>query len=691
MLKGLSFRNARRQAGKYLIYWCSLIGSVALIYAFNALIFSDVMQKLSSILNNGGSDEFSYMIIIFSFIITFILGWFVSYMMNFILKKRSREISTYMILGVDKKQIVKMLFIENLLLGASALIVGWILGIFVSKVLESIVINMFHGKYSLSPDFSLKAAGMTFLYFCIIYLIAQLKSNKKLVKMKLINLLNYDRYNENVLIHQTKTKSIMFCVSVLCGGMGIFFFSIPSGRLTDVFLGLLLIVFCLIVLFMGFGSIAQNMFEKGMNWKYKKSHLFLYRLLASKINGISIIMGIIATLFTVSIACIGIANSFYSVMNKSVDLQQFDVSIFHPNESYDFSSYEGYLSETKGVKKDYSYTLYTEEKTSFMKVRNNILSKYLKDIGRDLQYKDYTFAENQFDTFMKYSDYNILRNMLGLNPIKMDKNQFIIHCMPYLADAYKNYIGEKYKLTISDKDLSIAGIYIENFSQYGGYGNGQEYIIVIPDYLIDNMKPLYSLYVAITSEPLDSAYFTEFQKKFDTLENLNSGVVVAGNQGFVSKLRYDNKDYISGKYAMQSTGQAIILILPLFYLALIICIIGTVILSIQLLSENNIIIKHYGMLRTLGMIDSEVIKILKKHVCLYFSIPLIPAVIFGGILVSVFSYNMFNISFDAPVFFNIQIPILHAVAITLINFVVIYCIYVFITYVALRKEILHIK
>lgn len=97
------------------------------------------------------------------------------------------------------------------------------------------------------------------------------------------------------------------------------------------------------------------------------------------------------------------------------------------------------------------------------------------------------------------------------------------------------------------------------------------------------------------------------------------------------------------------------------------------------------------MLRTLGMIDSEVIKILKKHVCLYFSIPLIPAVIFGGILVSVFSYNMFNISFDAPVFFNIQIPILHAVAITLINFVVIYCIYVFITYVALRKEILHIK
>ncbi|GKS73216.1 hypothetical protein TUM20310_26080 [Staphylococcus aureus] len=97
------------------------------------------------------------------------------------------------------------------------------------------------------------------------------------------------------------------------------------------------------------------------------------------------------------------------------------MSIFHPNESYDFSSYEGYLSETKGVKKDYSYTLYTEEKTSFMKVRNNILSKYLKDIGRDLQYKDYTFAENQFDTFMKYSDYNILRNMLGLNPIKMDK------------------------------------------------------------------------------------------------------------------------------------------------------------------------------------------------------------------------------------------------------------------------------
>lgn len=689
MLKGLSYRNAKRQAGKYFIYWGSLIGAVALIYGFNALIFSTVMQELSSILSYGGSNELGYMIIIFSVIITFILGWFVSYMMNFMLRKRSREISTYMILGIDKKQIIKMLFSENLFIGGSALIVGWLLGIFVSEVLESIVIHMFRGQYSLSPGFSLRAAGMTFLYFCLIYLVAQFRSKRKLDQMKLINLLHYDQHNEVTRIQNTRTGIIFFCISIFSGSGGIYLFSMPNGGLTDVVFGFLLIVICLTLLFIGLGAMVQKVFEKSKYWKYKKTNLFLYRLLSSKINGISIALGIVATLFTISISCIGMANAFYSVMNKAIDLQAFDITILHREGSYDFSNYAKYLLETTDMTGDHKYNLYTEQKTSFMAIRNNILSKYLKETGKDLEPEDITFLENQYDTFMRYSDYNRLREIVGLSSIEMGEEQFIVHCMPYLATAYINFTSGNYKLEISNQDLTIGGIYTESFSQYNGYVNGQEYLIIIPDYLVDTMDIVYSLYVATTKEPLHNAYFDDFQKHFDTLKNLDTGVVVSDDQGFASKLRYENMDYISGKYALQTNSQ-IIIILPLFYLALILCISGTVILAVQLLSESDVIVKHYRMLRTLGMAEDALMKILRKHVFIYFLFPLVPAVIFGGILVFVFARTMLILSFDTPIFLPIQTPIIQAVAITITIFMAIYWIYVFIAYTALKKEVVGI-
>lgn len=287
---------------------------------------------------------------------------------------------------------------------------------------------------------------------------------------------------------------------------------------------------------------------------------------------------------------------------------------------------------------------------------------------------------------MRYSDYSTLREMLDLSAVEIDEDQFIVHCMPYLSAEYEDHTSGTYKLTASSYDLTIAGIYTESFSQYNGYGNGQEYLIIIPDYLADTMDVAYSLYVATTKEPLDNAYLDDFQKHFDTLKSLETGVVVSSDQGFASKLRYENMDYISGKYALETNSQ-IIIILPLFYLALILCIIGTVILAVQILSESDVIAKHYRMLRTLGMAEDALMKILRKHVFIYFLFPLVPAVIFGGILVFVFARTMLILSFDTPIFLPIQTPIIQAVAITITIFMAIYWIYVFIAYTALKKEV----
>lgn len=57
MLASLSLRNMKRQLSEYKIYWLSLIGVVALMYAFNSLIVSPTMQQLFSLFAESGNSD----------------------------------------------------------------------------------------------------------------------------------------------------------------------------------------------------------------------------------------------------------------------------------------------------------------------------------------------------------------------------------------------------------------------------------------------------------------------------------------------------------------------------------------------------------------------------------------------------------------------------------------------------------
>ena len=94
MLNKLSFRNAKRQFKEYILYFVTLACTVSIMYAFNTLIFSDVVKELSSL------EILPYMITAASLLIVIIMGWSISYMTCYMLRKRSREFSIYMLSGI---------------------------------------------------------------------------------------------------------------------------------------------------------------------------------------------------------------------------------------------------------------------------------------------------------------------------------------------------------------------------------------------------------------------------------------------------------------------------------------------------------------------------------------------------------------------------------------------------------------
>ena len=678
MLASLSHRNMKRQLSEYKIFWFSLIGVVALMYAFNSLIVSRTMQQLFRLFAESGNGDIGVIATLFSAVVVFALGWFISYMMDFILQRRSREISTYMILGVEKSDICKMIFRENTFLGLAAIIVGFGFGILVSKILENFVSNLFHFQEALLAFLSVKAVGLTCIEFCIVYIIALVKTNRKVQKVKLIDLLNYSRNNSSVREHQSKTGFMFLLISVVMLIVCFYLFAGTEQTVASITAGAVSAMLGLLCFFRGFIYIIHEMFNKSRNWKYKGSRLVTLRMFLSKSNKMSFSLGVISILFTCTIVCIGMTNAFYQVMEKAVVLQPFDLAIVHVGEDGDYSQYSSFLNERTDVDNQYSYCLYTDKSTQFTDIRNRVLTEYWNRADKTVSVNDYVIAENQYDAFMKYSDYCNLRAMLGLPQIPLSEEQYIIHCLPYLKDTFTN-------LQIDKDTLVCKDIFTEAFSQYGGYGNGQDFVIVVPDHYIENMEAMYSLYVVQSETVID---MSELENEFPQVRPLNSNVVASGENGYTTKILDKGNYYYTGKLASTPTSQAILIILPLCYLSLVIGIISIVILAVQLLTEVKTIKRQYDVMRTLGNEVVVLEKMLREHIFLYFALPLIPALVIGGCLLKAMSHTLFIASYDVPVFDNLTALIALVVLGALLIFTLIYLLYAFITSQAMRKEII---
>jgi len=139
MLGKLSIRNAKRQAKDYVIYFITVIISVALMFSFNSIAVSKDIIELSTYM-----EHFSKAITGVSIIIIFVMAWLINYTMKFMLEKRSKEFGTYQILGIEKKDISKMFTLENLVIGVVAFVVGIFAGTFLYQVFSSIIMNLFN-------------------------------------------------------------------------------------------------------------------------------------------------------------------------------------------------------------------------------------------------------------------------------------------------------------------------------------------------------------------------------------------------------------------------------------------------------------------------------------------------------------------------------------------------------------------
>lgn len=630
MLGKLSVRNAKRQAKDYIIYFITVIISVALMFSFNSIAVSEDISELSTYMK-----DFGKAILGISVIIIFVMAWLINYTMKFMLEKRSKEFGTYQILGIEKKDISNMFTLENILIGSLAFVLGVGAGLFLNQFLTSIIMNLFNQPYQIQIVFDIKAVGLTALYFFGIFVLVLLNCRRKIKKTKVYNLLYADKKNENNVIKKSKGNIIVFITSLVLLLLAYFIndrefsnMSNMTGR--NIFIALVMLIIGIYLFYISISSFIVKRYLQNKSRKYKKSNMFLYRNLTSKINTMSITMGTIALMFTFILVGGNVALLMNNMLNNEIEMgYPFEITMSSLDK--DFSIYKDYINKNAKVKEMYEYDLYDVHNTNIRRVLDGSAfeSRYYYDT----------------DSVMLLKDYNKLRQMLGYEQVSLGENEAIIHSMKTAEEKFEKYIEKNNSIEICNKKLTIKQVNGESISQISF--NGYTYCIVVPDYMeqlllneqIETRKDgdlIYNHKLAVTTEEITTQDFARGLEELIPREEFTITSEYGGERYEQSIERGLAYFHTKGERLSEAKSFYAIISFLAFYVALIFVMATATLLAIQQLSDSEKYKYRYELLKKLGMDELEINRTIFKQLFFYFAIPmLLPFILSIPIILSI--------------------------------------------------------
>ncbi len=210
-LFSIARKNIRKNFTNYFIYFASMIFSIVIYFTFVSLKYDDTIELAAE-----GSNKISSAFSAASVVLMIFVAIFIWYSNAFFTRKRKKEVGLYSLLGVRKKQIGRMLFYENFIMGIIALLIGIALGSVLSKFFVAFLMKVM--GYDALAQFSVSSEAIlnTIIVFSIITFLTSLQGYRLIYRFRLIELFRADQESEK----EPRTSWITALLSVALIGFG---------------------------------------------------------------------------------------------------------------------------------------------------------------------------------------------------------------------------------------------------------------------------------------------------------------------------------------------------------------------------------------------------------------------------------------------------------------------------------------
>lgn len=654
MLCKLSLKNIKKSFKDYTIYFFTLILGVAIFYVFNAIDSQTVLlqtkQSTYEII-----DMMTQMLSAVSVFVSFILGFLIIYASRFLIKRRNKEFAIYMTLGMGKRKISTILFIETIAIGLLSLGVGLGLGVLLSQLMSLLVANMFEADMTnFAFTFSKAALIKTVIYFGIMYLLVMIFNTIQVSRCKLIDLMNSSKKSEKVKIKNPIICTIVFVLASIILGYCYYMVSVPDAASTLTLKEITIIIglgaLSTFLIFWSLSGLILKIVQSIHKVYYKGLNSFTLRQISSKVNTTVFSMTIICLMLFITICVLSSSLSIKNSMTANLkELAPADIELtkkrnipkelqeeFGYTDGQIESSYktisetlkELKIDENKYLKDQTTIHVYTDPNVTYITTQGDNIDS----MKRRYPYLDYTSPE----IIVKLSEYNKIAKMFGNDTFTLEDNQYMIigdyESMTALRDeALKlNTPITIFGKTLTPKYKKVKNGFIEMSSNHITDG-----VIIVPDNVInvsDNSPQMEYEYMVANYKANDQKGKEKIEEIFTNpeLDNLYPDVTLEGT----SKIAiYD-----------ASVGLGAMITFIGLYLGIIFLISSAAILALKELSESVDNKIRFNMLRRIGASEKQINKALFRQIAIFFMFPLVLAIIHSifGIKFCIFLLETFG-------------------------------------------------
>ena len=467
MYSKIAFSNVKKSIRDYTIYFLTLTFGICLFYMFNSVQAQQAVLKLNAS-QKSMMHLMSVIINGISVFVAIILGFLIVYANQFLMKRRHQEMGIYLLLGMEKRQVSKILLIETLLIGVLALIAGLVAGVFLSQGLAMLTAKMFAVQMKeFKFVFSQIAFIQTILYFAIIFIIVMIFNGITISKYKLINLLNSAKKNQKTRLKNPILSVILFLISI--GILGIAYHLIQKNQMlavdNDFKISVLLGVAGTFFFFFSLSGFLLELAKRSKKFYYNGLNMFVLRQINSKITTTFVSMSMLCLMLFLAISAFATGSGLASSVKTDLeDMTKFDCTFYGLSEKgYQEEQQQKFIKKLddlgltikKDAKEILPITIY--QNGTFRKCRYK-MEPLLK--GRE-KYSDYTkdYVKKIYETpltFAKLSEYNKIRKAIGEKELTLKSDEYILNCdYGNLIPIMEKAASDKQKLTLDGKTYKM--------------------------------------------------------------------------------------------------------------------------------------------------------------------------------------------------------------------------------------------
>lgn len=642
MLPKIALGNVRKSLRDFSVFFITLVFGVCAFYAFASINDQTAVINLTEQQSEAVSAVMR-MLSSVSVFVAVILGLLVVYANRFLVRRRKREFGIYLTLGMGRAQVAAIMVMETLAVGVAALVVGLVLGVFLSQVMMYVTANLFEATIpGFAFVFSPGAALSTLACFAAIFALSLLLNVREVSRCRLIDLINADKVSEKVKARSLPVCVVLFLVSLVLMGVA-YRTLLENGVMSDKFgqatalvsVGTALFFFSVSGFLLRFLQGRPGVYLRGLN-------AFTLRQLNSRVNTAWVSITLVCAMLFVAIC--GVCTGFSVSRGISDALEKgspYDASInAYPRglmiAGMDDADYDLPEVNEEAASDGFDMVAAMRRKVSdwddivsaTAQVNQYMPSGAQGGISQRWAYETTSYATDatldevlgQNDSrfaFVRVSQYNALRALLGEKPVELGRDECLVWSdFTPLDGFWEAFIDQHPGFEALGTTLHPRGMAHEtlcNTSAASVTG-----ALVVPDEVLpDDLVP------AMTS--LDVTYsgsVDECEQRFqDACEAACGPADSRGVEAWPVC-------FMETRQAMadSTVGLTVVTTYLAIYIGLILLISCASVLSIQQLSAVADDVSRYRVLAELGADPAQIRGALMVQVGVYFVFPLVVAV-----------------------------------------------------------------